>query len=319
MTFVYPWFLSLALLIPAVLWLRHTGRRTPTMNFSDGSVLEKLPRSWAVRLQPILPLLFGFGLLCLIVALARPQKGLEESRVRTEAVDIVLLVDVSPSMMTPDFSTPMRTLNRLDAVKIVLDKFIQERPHDRLGMIGFSTFPYTLCPLTLDHGWVLERMRNLRPGMLGESTAIGDGIASAVNRLRKSQAKSKVVILLTDGMNNCGTLAPENAAQAAKALGVKIYTVGASGRDVNYTSHDEGIDEAALKHIAEITGATYLRAASLTGLQRVYEQIDHMEKTDIQVDHFTRYRELSKPWILAALFFLGLEKLLALTRLGRLP
>ena len=319
MTFAYPWLLLLALLIPAVLWLRHTRRRTPTMNFSDGTMLSKLPRSWAVRLQPVLPTLFGVGLICLIAALARPQKGLEESRVRTEAVDIVLLVDVSPSMMTPDFSTPMRTLNRLDAVKIVLDKFIQSRTHDRLGMIGFSAFPYTLCPLTLDHGWMLERVRNLRPGMLGDRTAIGDGMASAINRLRNSQAKSKVVILLTDGMNNFGTLAPENAAQAAKALGIKIYTVGASGRDANYASSDDGVDEAALKRIAETTGVTYFRAASLTGLQRVYEQIDHMEKTDIQVEHFTRYRELSKPWILAALFFLGLEKLLALTRLGRLP
>jgi Ca-activated chloride channel family protein len=234
-------------------------------------------------------------------------------------VDIVLLVDVSPSMLAPDFSIPMRTLNRLDAVKIVLDKFIQTRIHDRLGMIGFSAFPYTLCPLTLDHGWLLERMRNLRAGMLGDRTAIGDGMASAVNRLRNSQAKSKVVILLTDGMSNFGTLAPENAAQAAKALGIKIYAVGASGRDVNFAANTDGVDEAALKRIAEITGATYFRAASLAGLQRVYEQIDRMEKTDIQVEHFTRYRELSQPWILAALFFLGLEKLLALTRLGRLP
>ncbi|TAN35629.1 MAG: VWA domain-containing protein [Verrucomicrobia bacterium] len=319
MTFAYPWLLLLALLIPAALWLRHARPRMPTLNFSDGAALAKLPRSWAVRLQPALPTLFGIGLLCLVVALARPQKGLEESRVRTEVVDIVLLVDVSPSMMTPDFSTPTRTLNRLDAVKLVLDKFIQNRPHDRLGMIGFSAFPYTLCPLTLDHGWLLERMRNLRPGMLGDSTAIGDGMASAINRLRDSQAKSKVVVLLTDGMNNFGTLAPENAAQAAKALGIKIYTVGASGREAQYASAGEGVDEAALKRIAESTGATYFCAASLSGLQRVYEQIDRMEKTDIQVEHFTRYRELSKPWIIWALIFLGLEKWLALTRLGRLP
>jgi len=319
MSCAYPWLLLLALLIPAVLWLRYIRRRTPTLNFSDGLVLANLPHSWAVRLQPVLPTLFGLGVLCLIVALARPQKGLEESRIRTEAVDIVLLVDVSPSMMTPDFSTPTRTLNRLDAVKLVLDKFIQNRPQDRLGMIGFSAFPYTLCPLTLDHGWLLERMRNLRPGMLGDSTAIGDGMASAINRLRDSQAKSKVVVLLTDGMNNFGTLAPENAAQAAKALNIKIYTVGASGRDANYASADDGVDEAALKHIADITGASYFRAASLSGLQRVYDQIDRMEKTEIQVEHFTRYRELSESWIFAALIFLGLEKVLALTRLRRLP
>ena len=319
MNFAYPWLLLLALLIPGLVWLRYAQQRRPKLNFSDGELLAQLPRSWAVRLQPLLPALFGLGLLCLIVALARPQKGLEESRVRTEAVDIVLLVDVSPSMMTPDFSTPMRTLNRLDAVKLVLEKFIESRPHDRLGMIGFSAFPYTLCPLTLDHGWLMERMRNLRPGMLGDSTAIGDGMASAINRLRDSQAKSKVVVLLTDGMNNFGTLAPDNAAQAAKALNIKIYTVGASGREAGYASSSDEIDENALKRIATITGAAYFRAANLTGLQRVYEQIDKMEKTDIQVEHFTRFRELATPWLLAALMLLGLEKLLALTRLGRMP
>ena len=319
MIFAYPWLLLLALLIPAVLWLRYSRRRTPTINFSDGDLLAQLPRGWAVRLQPVLPALCGLGWLCLIVTLARPQKGLEESRVRTEAVDIVLLVDVSPSMMTPDFSTPTRTLNRLDAVKMVLEKFIASRPHDRLGMIGFSAFPYTLCPLTLDHAWLLERMRNLHPGMLGDSTAIGDGMASAINRLRDSQAKSKVVVLLTDGQNNFGTLAPENAAQAAKALGIKIYSVGASGRDATYATADDGVDEAALRKIADTTGATYFRAANLAALQQVYGEIDKMEKTDIQMEHFTRYRELFVPWMLAGLLFLGLEKLLALTRLGRLP
>lgn len=319
MTFAHPWLLLLALLIPAVLWLRYTRRRNPALNGSDGALLAQLPRSWAVRLQPLLPVLFGLGLACLVVAVARPQKGLEESRVRTEAVDIVLLVDVSPSMMAPDFSTPIRTLNRLDAVKIVLDKFIASRVHDRLGMIGFSAFPYTLCPLTLDHGWLLERVRSLQAGMLGDATGIGDAMASAVNRLRDSKAKSKVVVLLTDGQNNCGLLAPDNAARAAKALGIKIYTVGASGRDAGYAGGADGIDEGALKRIAETTGALYFRAASLTGLQRVYEQIDKLEKTDIQVDHFTRYKELAWPWILAALLCLGLEKLLSLTRLGRAP
>jgi Ca-activated chloride channel family protein len=306
-----------ALLIPAVLWLRFAHRR-PTLNFSDGGRLAHLPRTWAVRLQPALPVLYALGLLCLVIALARPQKGLEESRVRTEAVDIVLLVDVSPSMNIPDFSTPMRTMNRLDAAKTVLDKFIASRTHDRLGMIGFSAFPYTLCPLTLDHGWLLERMRNLRPGMLGDATGIGDAMASAVNRLRDSKAKSKVVVLLTDGQNNCGLMQPDIAAQAAKALGIKIYTVGASSRTTRGAG-DDGVDEAALKRIAETTGAAYFRAANLDRMQHVYEQIDKMEKTEIQVDHFTRFHELATPWLLAALLLLGLEQALALTRLGRLP
>lgn len=317
MTFCYPWLLLVALLIPAVLWLRYA-RRRPALNFSDGARLARLPRTWAVRLQPALPALFALGLLCLAVALARPQKGLEESRVRTEAVDIVLLVDVSPSMSIPDFSTPLRTLNRLDAAKTVLDKFIASRPHDRLGMIGFSAFPYTLCPLTLDHGWLLDRMRNLHPGMLGDATGIGDAMASAVNRLRDSKAKSKVVVLLTDGQNNCGLLQPDVAAQAAKALGIKIYTVGASSQTARNAS-DDAVDEAALKRIADTTGAAYFRAANLDRMQDVYAQIDKLEKTEIQIDHFTRFRELASPWLLAALLFLGLEQALALTRLGRQP
>lgn len=319
MTFAHPWLLALAVLIPAVLWLRYTRRRRPSLNFSDGALLAQLPRSWTVRLQPLLPVLYGLGQVCLVVALARPQKGLEESRVRTEAVDIVLLVDVSPSMAAPDFSTPLRTLNRLDAVKTVLEKFITSREHDRLGMIGFSAFPYTLCPLTLDHGWLLERMRNLQPGMLGDATGIGDAMASAVNRLRDSKAKSKVVVLLTDGQNNVGLLSPDNAARAAKALSIKMYTVGASGHNGGRGAMGDGIDEGALKRIAETTGAMYFRAASLSGLERIYEQIDKLEKTDIQVDHFTRYKELALPWLLVALVLLGVEQLLALTRFGSAP
>ena len=319
MTFCYPWLLLMALLIPAVLWLRYW-RRRPSLNFGDGARLVQLPRTWAVRLQPALPVLFALALLGLVIALARPQKGLEESRVRTEAVDIVLLVDVSPSMMTPDFSTqiPPRRLNRLDAAKSVLEKFIAIRPHDRLGMIGFSAFPYTMCPLTLDHGWLLDRMRNMRPGMLGDATAIGDAMASAVNRLRESQAKSKVVVLLTDGQNNFGLMKPDIAAQAAKALGIKIYTVGASAVTAR-SANDDAVDEAALKNIANTTGAAYFRAANLEKMQNVYEQIDKLEKTEIQVDHFTRFRELATPWLLAALLLLALEQALTLTRLGRQP
>jgi len=319
MSWRYPWLLLLALAIPALVYLRFARRRRPTLQFSDATLLARLPAGWAVAAARLLPALYGLGLLCLVVALARPQKGLTESRVRTEAVDIVLLVDVSPSMETPDFSTVTRRLNRLDAVKLVLEKFIQSREHDRLGMIGFSAMPYTLAPLTLDHDWLLQRMRQLRPSMLGDRTAIGDGIASAINRLRDSRAKSKVVVLLTDGMNNWGNLSPENAAQAAKALGIKVYSVGASGREARFAVQDDEVDEAALKKIAAITGALYFRAADLTALQKTYEQIDRMEKTDMEVEHFTRFRELAPPWILGALLLLGLEMLLALTRLGRLP
>lgn len=331
MTLRYPWMLVLLLLLPALLYLRYGRRRHPALRFSDGTALARLPLSWAQVLQPMLPVLYGLGVLALVVALARPQKGLEESRVRTEAVDIVLLVDVSTSMRAEDFTTAARSLNRLDAAKIVLEKFIRARPGDRLGMVAFSAMPYTVSPLTLDHGWLLQQMDRLQTGMIEDGTAIGDAIASAVNRLRDSVAKSKVVILLTDGMNNRGKLSPENAAQAARAMKIKVYTVGAGSTDwvrvpvrdpfggTQYVRQRAEIDEATLTRIAETTGATYFRAADMKALESCYRQIDQMEKTEVNVDQYTRFEERFMPWVLAGLTLLGLEKLLALTRLGRLP
>ncbi|MFH0952767.1 MAG: VWA domain-containing protein [Verrucomicrobiota bacterium] len=331
MTLAHPYVLLLLLLLPALLYLRYGRRRHPALRFSDGTALARLPVSWAQVLQPLLPILYGLGVLALVVALARPQKGLEESRVRTEAVDIVLLVDVSTSMRAEDFTTAARSLNRLDAAKIVLEKFIKARPGDRLGLVAFSAMPYTVSPLTLDHGWLLQQMDRLQTGMIEDGTAIGDAIASAVNRLRDSVAKSKVVILLTDGMNNRGKLSPGNAAQAAKAMKIKVYTVGAGSTDwvrvpvkdpfggTQYVRQRAEIDEATLTRIAETTGATYFRAADMKSLESCYRQIDQMEKTEVNVDQYTRFEERFMPWVLVGLALLGLEKLLALTRLGRLP
>jgi len=331
MTFRYPLILILILLIPGLLYLRYNRRRKPAMQFSDGRTLSRLPVSWAILAQPVLPILYGLGILFLIIALARPQKGLDESRVRTEAVDIVLLVDVSTSMRAEDLSGPFKHMNRLDAAKEVIQTFIKNRPDDRLGMVAFAALPYTVSPLTLDHGWLIRRMEDLKTGMLEDGTAIGDAIASAVNRLRDSIAKSKVVILLTDGMSNQGVLSPENAAQAAKAMDIKVYTVGAGTTGIvrvpvndpfggqQYIRQRSEIDEGTLKRIAKITDAQYFRAASFDALKKVYEEIDKMEKTEINVDQYTRFEERFMPWLLMGLIFLGLEKLLALTRLGRLP
>ncbi len=331
MTFRYPWLLLLLLLVPVLGYLRHGRRRKPALRFSDGAALARLPVTWAVAFQPILPALYVLGITALIVSFARPQQGLSESRVRTEAVDIVLLVDVSTSMRAEDFSTVTRSINRLDAAKSVIERFIQTRPNDRLGMVAFSAMPYSVSPLTLDHGWLVQQMQRLETGMLEDGTAIGDGIASAVNRLRDSVARSKVVVLLTDGMNNRGQLSPENAAQAAKALGIKVYTVGA-GSDgwvrmpvqdpfggQQYVRQRSEIDEGTLRRIAEITGALFFRATDLKSLEEVYRQIDKMEKTEINVDQFTRFEERFMPWVGLALICLGLERILSLTRLGRLP
>jgi Ca-activated chloride channel homolog len=331
MTFRYPWFLLLLLLVPLLAYLRYGRGRRPALRFSDGNALSRLPVTWAVVFQPVLPALYLLGITCLVIAIARPQKGLAESRVRTEAVDIVLLVDVSTSMRAEDFSTAMKSVNRLDAAKTVIERFIHGRPDDRIGMVAFSAMPYSVSPLTLDHAWLIQQMQRLETGMLEDGTAIGDAIASAVNRLRDSVAKSKVVVLLTDGMNNRGQLSPENAAEAAKAMGIKVYTVAAGTegwvrlpiRDPfggqRYVQQRSEIDETTLRRIADITGALFFRATDMDGLEQVYRQIDKMEKTEINVDQFTRFEERFMPWVGLALIGLCIERLLSLTRLGRLP
>jgi Ca-activated chloride channel family protein len=267
----------------------------------------------------------------LVIALARPRKGLEGSLARAEVRDIVLLVDVSTSMRAEDLSSAGRTRDRLGAAKEVIEKFIARRPEDRIGMVAFSALPYTVSPLTLDRGWLVGQLGRLETGMIEDGTAIGDGIASAVNRLRGSTARSKVVVLLTDGINNRGIVTPENAARAARALGIRIYTVGAGSsgtvrvpvRDASggarYVMQESGIDEASLSAIADATGGTYFRAADFAALEEVFGRIDRMERTAVEARDYARFEEWFAPFAILGLVFLALEKGLALTRLGRLP
>ncbi len=320
MRLAHPILLLLLLLIPALVWLRYFMQRKRSMQFSNGQVLKGLPRSWRIRLQPLLPFLYGLGLASLVVALSRPQRGLEDSRVRTEAVDIILLVDLSQSMDTQDFSKYGRQMSRLEASKDVIERFLEKRPDDRIGMVGFATLPYAVAPLTLDHGWLIQRMQGLHTGMLdGSRTSIGDGIASAINRLRDSEAKSKVIVLLTDGANNYGTLSPENAASAAEAIGIKIYTIGAGGARGGFFMQRQEVDEASLQKNAKTTDAKFYRAKDLETLESVYEEIDQLEKTEIEVERFTRFEEKAGGWIIAGIVLLGIEQLLGLSRFGRLP
>lgn len=328
--FAHPWLLLLLLLVPPLVWLRYRSGARAKIRFSDGRALAALPPSLAIRLRWILPALFAIGLACLVIVIARPRKGSDESIVRTESVDIVLCVDLSPSMRSLDFSTSRERINRLDAVKRVVETFVKSREHDRIAIVGFAGLPYSVAPLTLDHGWLIKRMTDLNPGDLGDRTAIGSGIASSVNRLRDSKAKSKLIILLTDGSNNAGEISPQNAAQAAKALGIKIYTVGAAregqvpypvqtpwGEQMQMVQSD--VDEDLLKDIAQTTGALFFRAQDFEQLKKIYEQIDKMEKTAVEVEQYTRFEERFQPWLCAALLCLCLEKILSLTRLGRTP
>lgn len=325
MTLRHPILLLLLLLVPLLVWLRHARRRQAPLTFSDGAALLGLPLSPWLALRWAAPALYAAGLVFLVVAAARPQKGMSESRVDTEGVDIVLLVDTSTSMRSDDFSTATKHMDRLDAAKSVLTQFIQARPDDRMGIVAFAAMPYTIAPLTTDHAWLLLQMDRLQTGMLEDATAIGDAIASAVNRLRDSAAKTKLVILLTDGINNAGRLSPPDAAQAAAALGIKVYTIGAGsdqprgGGIFGFMQPGTEIDEGALKKIAEITKARYFRATDLKSLEETYKAIDSMEKTKIELNQYTRYEEKFAPFLVLGLLCLALELLLGYTRLGRLP
>ncbi|MGD9612279.1 MAG: VWA domain-containing protein [Kiritimatiellia bacterium] len=325
MTFRHPLVLLLLLLVPALVWLRYARRRQAPLTFSDGAALLGLPRSPWLALRRLPAALFAAGLVFLVAAAARPQKGMSESRVETEGVDIVLVVDTSTSMRADDFSTATKRMDRLDAAKSVLAQFIQARPDDRLGIVAFAAMPYTIAPLTTDHAWLMLQMDRLQTGMLEDATAIGDAIASGVNRLRDSQAKSKIVILLTDGIHNAGRLTPPDAAQAAAALGIKVYTVGAGSDQpratgiFGFVQGGNEIDEATLKKIAEITQAKYFRATDLKSLEETYQAIDEMEKTKIELDQYTRYEERFAPFLVFGLLCLACETLLGFTRLGRLP
>jgi len=331
MSFQYPWLLLFLALAPGLVFLRSWRRRKPSLSFSDGETLARLPATWAVMAHRLLPLVFGVGFVLLVIALARPRTGLEESLVRAEVRDIVLLVDVSTSMRAEDLSSAGKTRDRLAAAKEVIERFVKRRPHDRIGMVAFAALPYTVSPLTLDRGWLLGQLGRLETGMIEDGTAIGDGIASAVNRLRESKASSKVIVLLTDGMSNRGTLAPENAARAARALGIRIHTVDAGSRgpartpvreasgETRYFMQETPSDEAGLAQIADITGGSYFRAADFAALEEVYAQIDRMETTRVDVRAYTRFEERFAPFAILALVLLALEKALALTRLGRTP
>ncbi|MFH1691127.1 MAG: VWA domain-containing protein [Candidatus Omnitrophota bacterium] len=269
---------------------------------------------------------------CLVVfALARPQMLLNESEVKTEGIDIVLAVDCSTSMLAEDFKLHGKRKSRLDVTKDVMEEFIRMRPDDRLALVAFAGEAYTVCPLTLDHAWLLENLKRIHAGMLEDGTAIGMGITVSLNRLKESRAKNKIVILLTDGRNNVGKISPETAAQAAKALKVKIYTIGAGSKGlvpypfqnifgkVVYRSIEIDIDEKTLIDIANTTEARYFRATDTQSLRKIYQEIDKLEKVTFQEKGYQQYRELFTPFLVVALILLFLEIALKATFLRIIP
>jgi len=329
MIFKNPELLLLVLLIP-LLWFNRR-RKTAGVRFSSGSFLEKLSGTFKIKTLRHIIILRMLILLLFIIALARPQKPITQNRIFKEGVDIVLNVDTSTSMEALDFSIAGKRYNRLYVVKKAVEDFITERVNDRIGLIAFAGRPYIVCPLTLDHNWLLSNLERVKIGMIEDGTAIGSSIAAAVNRLKSSTAKTKIIILLTDGRNNAGKISPLTAAEAARAMGVKIYTIGAGsigavpypvrdafGRQrIQYVEVD--MDESSLAKIAEITHGRYFRATDTDSLKKIYEQINKLEKTPFKQPKFSRYEELYPVFLLLGLGLLALEQVITNTILIKLP
>lgn len=331
-TFLQPQWLWLLALLPVVMLLR--GRRGPVaaIEFSDVGLAREVARRSRARIGGWVWLLPLLAAALMIVGLARPQRGHSRTEVTANGIDIVLGLDVSGSMQALDFLMDNHRVNRIEVVKTVVSKFIEQRPDDRIGLIAFAAAPYLVSPLTLDHDWLLQNLERVST-VAGndDGTAIGSAIAAGVNRLRTTNAKSKVMILLTDGMNNTGKISPLAAAEAAKAMGVKIYAIGVGVRgmapipvkdqagNMRLVMDKVDVDEKTLQTVAGETGGTFYRATDTDSLQKIYEQINRLEKTAQTVKKFEHYDELYSWALMPAVALLALGLLLQHTRLRRLP
>jgi Ca-activated chloride channel family protein len=329
--FLQPEWLWLLTLLPLVLIWRGRRGAVAAIEYSDVGIARSIARagrSRAGRWTRLLPILAGA---CMIVGLARPQIGHGRTEVTANGIDIMLGLDVSGSMQALDFTLGDQRVNRIEVVKSVVSKFIDERPDDRIGLVAFAGAPYLVSPLTLDHDWLQQNLGRVSVGGVDDGTAIGSAIAASVNRLRTTAAKSKVLILLTDGMNNTGKLSPMAAAEAARALGIKIYTIGVGARgEAPIPVRDErgntrlvmakvDVDEKTLQAVAAETGGTFYRATDTDSLQKIYDQINRLEKTAQTTQRFEHTEELFSWALFPALALLGLGFGLEHTRYRRLP
>ena len=330
MKFHDPWLLLLLLLVPAWLWRHRRLARRGGLQYSSVALAQGTESAWA-RIGPgLLTGLRGLALALAIVALARPQLGRSESRVKTEGIDIVLVVDISGSMQAMDYENNGHRTSRIEVVKDVVRDFIRARPNDRIGLVVFGTHAYVASPLTLDHDWLDRNLGRVKIGLVEGNTAIGAGLGTGVNRLRDTKAKSKVVVLLTDGGENVPRPPAREAAKAAKEFGVRVYTIGAGsntqqpvpvadeqGRLLGYITAD--LDEELLRDVAETTGGRYFRAADTAAMKNTYAQIDKMEKHEIETVKYEEWTELLQWFLGPSLACLLLAVVLEHTRLRRLP
>lgn len=325
--FANPRYFLLLLLIPATIgwyWyrLRHLQAK---LQISTFAALSSIRPGWRVRFRHLLFGLRVAALTFIIIALARPQTSMSSQNISVEGIDIVLATDISGSMLAEDFRP-----NRLEAAKDVATKFIKSRPNDRIGLVVFSGESFTQCPLTTDHAVLINLYNEIKSGMVDDGTALGDGLATAVNRLKESKAISKVIILLTDGINNMGAIDPVSAADIAALYGIRIYTIGVgtvgtapypfqTAFGIQYQNVEVQIDEALLQKISAMTNGKYFRAVNKQKLENIYKEIDKLEKSKIDVTEFKRKKEEFFPFLLIAMVLLGLEVLLRQTVFRTIP
>ena len=320
----YLWLLSL--IIPLIVWyILKQHKSDATIEVSTTIPFDKLPKSYKYYLRHVCFTLRVLALAALIVAIARPQLNNSWSNKSTEGIDIVMALDISTSMLARDFSP-----NRVEAAKDVASQFISGRPYDNIGLVIFAGESFTMCPMTVDHAVLLNLLKTVECGMLEDRTAIGDGLATAINRIKDGPAKSKTIILLTDGTNNAGDIAPVTAAEIAATFGVRVYTIGVGTQGealypvqtpygVTYQPYPVEIDETTLRNIAQKTGGEYFRATDKGALKDIFEEIDKLEKTKLSITQFNKKEEVFMPWILLAFVLLCIDIILRNTILKNIP
>lgn len=334
MTYIFqdPGVLFLMFLVPILVIIVLKRRpRESTFVFSSQELIKDLKPTARIRFSKFPALLRAAAIVLFILALARPQSVTEGSHTVSEGVDIVLVLDTSTSMLAEDFMVGRRRINRFDVVKDVVKDFIKKRKDDRIAMVAFAGRAYTVCPLTTDYAWLNENLDRVRIGMIEDATAIGSALTSAVSRLQTSKTKSKIIILLTDGVNNAGTISPLVAAEAAKAFKIKIYTIGVGtkglvpyplkdrfGRTV-YQNIPIEIDEDVLKKIAATTGGKYYLASDTETLRKIYDEINRLEKSNIEHFGFREFGEMFSYFLIPGLLVLALEIFLTNTVFLKIP
>ena len=326
-TFAQKYFFWLLLVIPVMtgIYIFFNTRRQTNVTFSSFENFTAYHPTFRQRLKHLPFVLWCIACIAIITALARPQSSSGGQNVTTEGIDIVMALDLSASMLAEDLKP-----NRIEAAKKVAEEFIDGRPTDRIGLVVFSGESFTQCPITSDHSVLKNLIGGLQSGMLADGTAIGEGLATAVNRIKSSKAKSKVIILLTDGVNNVGEVSPQTAGDIAKTFNIRVYTIGVGtqgmapypvrtpfGMQTQMVPVD--IDEATLKSISAETGGKYFRATRTSELKEIYGEIDKMEKTKIDVTEFRNKSEEFYPLVIIALICLGAERLMRYTILRTLP